>query len=599
MADKSIDQLIAAEQILPTDLFVLQQSNVAKKLPGQILLNWLTAAADGHGGVRSIEKIGTNGLVDTYRITLADTTTFDFVVTNGRGVNTIVKVGTSDLVDTYQINYNDGTTGTFNVTNGAKGDKGDNTYIWIKYASQRPTASSHSFGDIVDDWIGIYYGTSATAPTDWQQYEWFQIKGEKGDTGAPATLLSAFVEYQIGDSGTIIPSGNWSTSIPVVAQGKYLWTRTTNTFNTGDPVISYSVSRMGMDGAGSVSSVAGVSPDLNGNVALTAENIGALSNTGGDLTGELKMNGQPISGLNVPVTNDQAANMGFVNHQMRKAAPRNLLDDSYFADPVNQRGKSTYTGTAGYCIDRWRRTSGLDVTIDSGKITLQNVKTNDFYSLLQKIEPGKITAGSTYTLALKTADGTVYIGVVSAPHEPNSSSAGTGVGDIQIGTAAFFRLELTNDGLYQFRICVHISNTLELVWAALYEGEYTAETLPEYQPKGYGAELLECQRYYVTLGTVSGMGYTYSTTTAYVNFILPVVMRVKPSVIASDDLEFTIRSGNKKATISGIGDNNYIAGNNHRLSLSVSGKGLTADDCLSVMKTAGTLEFNAELDKEA
>ena len=29
----------------------------------------------------------------------------------------------------------------------------------------------------------------------------------------------------------------------------------------------------------------------------------------------------------------------------------------------------------------------------------------------------------------------------------------------------------------------------------IYEGEYTAETLPEYQPKGHGAELVECQRY--------------------------------------------------------------------------------------------------------
>jgi hypothetical protein len=31
---------------------------------------------------------------------------------------------------------------------------------------------------------------------------------------------------------------------------------------------------------------------------------------------------------------------------------------------------------------------------------------------------------------------------------------------------------------------------------ALYEGSYTADTLPEYQPKGYAAELAECRRYY-------------------------------------------------------------------------------------------------------
>lgn len=275
MADKAVSELVEAERITSTDLFVLEQNGTAKKLTGQVLLNWLTAAADGHGGIQSIQKVSTSGLTDTYRITLADTTTFDFAVTNGKSVEDIKKTGTSGLVDTYTISYNDGTSGTFTVTNGAKGDKGDNQYVWIKYASQEPTASSHSFGDVPDNWIGIYSGDSATAPTDWQQYKWFQIKGEQGDTGAPATLASFQVEYQVSDSGTIIPSGTWSASVPVVAQGKYLWTRTTHTFNTGAPVVAYSVSRMGLDGTGSVSSVADISPDENGNVPLTAAAVGA------------------------------------------------------------------------------------------------------------------------------------------------------------------------------------------------------------------------------------------------------------------------------------------------------------------------------------
>jgi len=217
MADKAISELIAAEQITATDMFVLEQNGTAKKLTGQVLLNWLTAAADGHGGIQSIAKLSTSGLADTYRITLADTTTFDFVVTNGRSVNSIAKTAASGLVDTYTITYNDGTTSTFTVTNGAKGDKGDNAYIWIKYASQEPTASSNSFGDLPDDWMGVYFGTASTAPTDWQQYAWYKIKGEQGDTGEPATLVSSDITYQAGDSGTIIPSGSWSSSVPPVS----------------------------------------------------------------------------------------------------------------------------------------------------------------------------------------------------------------------------------------------------------------------------------------------------------------------------------------------------------------------------------------------
>ena len=313
MADKSVGELVAATGVTPTDLFVLEQSGTAKKLTGQILENWLVSFADGHGGIQSIAKLSTSGLADTYRITLADTTTFDFVVNNGRGIAGISKTSTSGLADTYTISYNDGTSGTFTVTNGAKGDKGDNTYVWIKYASQEPTESSHSMGDLPDDWIGIYSGNSSTAPTDWQQYKWYKIKGEQGNTGDPATIVSQSVAYQVGDSGTIIPSGTWETSVPVVGQGKYLWTRSTITYNTGSPVVSYSVSRMGIDGSGSVSSVAGVSPDETGNVALTAADVGALPTTGGDMTGPINMNGQTLSGLNSPTEDAQAATKGYVD----------------------------------------------------------------------------------------------------------------------------------------------------------------------------------------------------------------------------------------------------------------------------------------------
>ena len=313
MADKSIDQLVAAESILASDLFVLQQSGMAKKLSGQLLLNWLTAAADGHGGIASITKHKTAGLVDTYRITLADTTFFDFAVTNGRGVQNIQKTSTSGLVDTYTITLTDGASSTFTVTNGAKGDKGNTAYIWIKYASQQPNASSNSFGDLPDAWMGIYFGFSATAPTDWSQYKWYNIKGQQGETGAPATLVNASVSYQAGDSGTVMPSGVWSNSIPIVAQGKYLWTKIVQTFNTGTPITAYTVSRMGVDGLGSVVSVNNQSPDASGNIKLGAEDVNALANTGGAMSGPINMNGQSIINLNDPTDASEPATKQYVD----------------------------------------------------------------------------------------------------------------------------------------------------------------------------------------------------------------------------------------------------------------------------------------------
>lgn len=313
MADKSVGELIAAQSVTPTDLFVLEQNGTAKKLTGQILENWLVSFADGHGGIQSIAKLGTSGLADTYRITLADTTTFDFVVTNGRSVSSLRKTGTSGLVDTYTFTYNDGTKETFTVTNGQKGDKGDNAYIWVKYASQEPTASSNSFGDLPDDWMGVYFGTASTAPTDWKQYKWYRIKGEKGDTGEPATIVSAEITYQASDSGTIIPSGSWSSSVPPVTPGRYLWTRQVLQFNTGAPITSYIVSRFGIDGTGAVYTVAGVAPDETGNVPLDAASVKALPIGGGTMEGGIDMNGQKLSGLNEPTGDNEPATKGYAD----------------------------------------------------------------------------------------------------------------------------------------------------------------------------------------------------------------------------------------------------------------------------------------------
>lgn len=239
MADKSIAQLNEAEKVYSDDLFVLNQSGSAKKLSGNTLKNWLLEIANSLGGISKIEKVSTSGLKDTYRIYYAK----------------------------------DGTTTDFTVTNGEKGDKGDNSYIWIRYTGQEPTESSHSFGAKPDNWMGIYAGNSATAPTNYKDYSWFKIKGEKGDTGDAATVMSKSVTYQVGSSGTTAPSGPWLQAVPTVPQGQFFWTKTDVTFNTGDTITWYSVSRMGIDGTGAVSTVCGVDPDSGGNVALTGADI--------------------------------------------------------------------------------------------------------------------------------------------------------------------------------------------------------------------------------------------------------------------------------------------------------------------------------------
>lgn len=72
------------------------------------------------------------------------------------------------------------------------------------------------------------------------------IAGAKGDSGNGITSTS--ITYQTSSSGTTVPGGNWLSSIPAVASGQYLWTKTEITYTDGTNSISYSVAKAGTDG---------------------------------------------------------------------------------------------------------------------------------------------------------------------------------------------------------------------------------------------------------------------------------------------------------------------------------------------------------------
>lgn len=117
-------------------------------------------------GIESIAKTSTSGLVDTYTITLTDGNTTTFTVTNGRdgvngadgtngkdgvdgtngadgvGIEDIVKTSTDGLVDTYTITLSNGTEKTFTVTNGTGGEITDEQVenAVDKYFEKNPVA---------------------------------------------------------------------------------------------------------------------------------------------------------------------------------------------------------------------------------------------------------------------------------------------------------------------------------------------------------------------------------------------------------------------------------------------------------------------------
>lgn len=502
MADKAISELVAAEQIKSTDMFVLEQDGTAKRLQGQTLLNWLTAAADGHGGISNIAKTGTDGLVDTYTITLADTTMKTFTVTNGNGLTNFEKLSTVGLVDNYRFTRTDGTFFDFSVYNGAKGDKGDDSHVWIKYASQQPTADSHSMGDLPDAWMGVYSGTAAEAPDDWQQYTWYQIKGEKGDTGAAATVTGTTVEYMVSDSGTIVPSGSWSTVIPTVPQGKYLWTKVTTTFNTGSPAVSYSVTRMGIDGAGSVSSVNEKSPDESGNVSLSAEDI---STSGGRNVQAVLDDKQETltAGENISISGSVIATKAFPCNP-------NLLDNWYFGNPVNQRGASYVENNYG--LDRWKGTYGVNANGTMGF--------NSSGFAIQGLEDSvkNILDGMMLTASILYVNGTLHTGT-DVYTKTGDAHNFIGDGNIQFNNQADGNVLLYAQSADQIK-AVKLELGSQQTLAHKENGVWALNEIPD-----YGEQLAECQRYYIEGDAIA----VYSNGGAW-SVPLRISMRTAPSV---------------------------------------------------------------------
>ena len=73
---------------------------------------------------------------------------------------------------------------------GQTGPSGTSYYVHIKYADQQPTNNA-DMKTTPSAWIGIYAGTSATAPSAYTNYVWYKYKGEIGQTGATGNGISS------------------------------------------------------------------------------------------------------------------------------------------------------------------------------------------------------------------------------------------------------------------------------------------------------------------------------------------------------------------------------------------------------------------------
>ena len=231
----------------------------------------------------------------------------------------------------------------------------------------------------------------------------------------------------------------------------------------------------------------------------------------------------------------------------------NLLDNSDFVHPVAQAGVNGAHGATGYAVDRWMRTSGATVSQAADGLKIVSDKTSCTAGIQQRIEAKRFADVMTFAVrgvfpvACRLF---VYIG-------SGTTNFGTAYfqGDAAERTLV---LKLTKpDGLTGDEVVnVYISPDTESTgtaavvrWAALYEGEYTAETLPPYVPKGYAAELAECLRYYrkIKANNETFAGYA-ANGVSYAFIALTQTMRIAPTVTGGGKFYYILGSSHGTTT---------------------------------------------------
>lgn len=160
--------------------------------------------------------------------------------------------------DSTSISYSVGRSGT-NGTNGTSVSISSTSVTYQTSSSGTTTPTGNWSTSIPSVSAGQYLWTKTVVTysngTSTTSYSVSRngTNGQNGQDGTSVSVSSTKIEYQSGTSGTTQPNGTWSTSIPTVSAGNYLWTRVTTTYSDGKSAVSYSVARQGSNGTNGTS----------------------------------------------------------------------------------------------------------------------------------------------------------------------------------------------------------------------------------------------------------------------------------------------------------------------------------------------------------
>lgn len=180
---------------------------------------------------------------------------------------------------------------------------------------------------------------------------------------------------------------------------------------------------------------------------------------------------------------------------------RNLLDNWYFANPINQRGLDSYANSSGlYGIDRWKILSGLSnfcyVEINDGYVSIVNANTTpgNYIYVAQYFEHDITPAGVPRTVSIMDKDGIVR-------SSTNSNVINWVYGDgiyIYQGDAKSLNIRLdAGKRLNMKAIKLELGSSQTIAHQDI-AGNWMLNEIPD-----YGEQLARCQRYYQIFATQS------------------------------------------------------------------------------------------------
>lgn len=193
-----------------------------------------------------------------------------------------------------------------------------------------------------------------------------------------------------------------------------------------------------------------------------------------------------------------AAERAIAAAQSATVINKNMLDNWYFADPVNQRGKTEYTGT-GYTIDRWAMDTNNVVLLQNNGIRV--IFSGTFTGVNQIVEKPQALSGKTVTFSA-LIDSAEKGFTRLAVHCDDEVFSSPWIDSNGVQTLTF----AVPDGCQTMRVRIQgdSASAVHIIAAAKLEigdkqtlahqdasGNWVLNDIPD-----YGDMLLKCQRYY-------------------------------------------------------------------------------------------------------